>query len=1038
MLDHEDPAFARIFGTTTEEGAAEQQTAAAPPTTVSIEMTTEEAKAALEALENQNGAVADPFAEAEEKARKAAASEEANSNAAAAAARGRQLALAGLKKKRKKKPRPKPGEQQPDDDGVPETFVDEASKSQELAVQETMKKSARRRKSSRRQSTDAPAPSAETLAKEAHDNTNNNTDEKQKKARRRKSKDPSGTLVESGGRATPSNHHPDKQRRKKKRAPPPPPPPENPTVVPPPEEPTTTLLVDDGLSKKEKRKKSKEELQKLKEKLTQVLEKKEAEEAGAPAVLLHPIPETDEAPVVQPATTKSNEIGDIFGIENNNALFEATRIAAQNKKDNSANQIPAQSDHSFSTINLDETNHKNNKREAPVDLLSLPIGAAPAEQRPPEMDALLQPHPTNNGGLDGGPMEPEELVQRYHEAEKARNRKVKLMKMVIIALGFLFAVGLLGLVFMFAFGWLKSSDDNNNNAAPVGTTTATLGDIFLPPAALVEGTEAALAQPASPQFRAYDWLEQDPRRGEYEEWQLIQRFAVATVYFAMRKTSGPTSEEEDTWLRHDQSECDWGGPSNDLNPPRCDDNGRIQNLELSAVSGVQDDLVTSIPREITLLDQIQRLGMARNGVFSTWVDLMPSEMQRIASTFRMLSVAQNEIHTLIQPDSLLFKLSNLQELDASTNLLTGSIPSEFDTLLELRRLDLSQNSLSGGIPTLRDLSKLEYLSLSGNKIDGQIPPYIGLMFSLKWLDLGDTSVTGSLPTHLGQSSSLVSLDLSKTLLSGRIPSEIGTLGSTLRVLDLSENGIEGPLPSEIGQLSSLRRLSLSLSGLSGSIPSQVGGLASAEELLLSNTLLAGSLPTQLGSMTNLKRLEIAGNSHTGTICSEVGLLGNNLERLDLSKNGFNGLPTEVGLLSKLTFLDLSFNSMTGRVPLELDHLSSAQIIDISGNFMTGQLPSFQDAAAVRVLRLGGNYYTGSTLPTQLGLLTQLVELDLSETAITGTIPSEYSSLTNLEVLKLGGEVSGSIPKAICGPQLGTLSVNCEKVECGKCNCDCQG
>ena len=83
--------------------------------------------------------------------------------------------------------------------------------------------------------------------------------------------------------------------------------------------------------------------------------------------------------------------------------------------------------------------------------------------------------------------------------------------------------------------------------------------------------------------------------------------------------------------------------------------------------------------------------------------------------------------------------------------------------------------------------------------------------------------------------------------------------------------------------------------------------------------------------------------------------------------------------------------------MDLELLSSAQIIDLSRNYMTGQIPTFQDALSLRVLRLGGNYYTGSTLPTQLGLLTQLMELDLSDTAIDGSIPSEWGRLTNLQV-----------------------------------------
>ena len=52
------------------------------------------------------------------------------------------------------------------------------------------------------------------------------------------------------------------------------------------------------------------------------------------------------------------------------------------------------------------------------------------------------------------------------------------------------------------------------------------------------------------------------------------------------------------------------------------------------------------------------------------------------------------------------------------------------------------------------------------------------------------------------------------------------------------------------------------------------------------------------------------------------------------------------------------------------------------------------------LQLGNNDWTG-TLPTELGLLSaNLVSLGLSESKLTGSIPSEILFLTNLENLYL--------------------------------------
>lgn len=67
---------------------------------------------------------------------------------------------------------------------------------------------------------------------------------------------------------------------------------------------------------------------------------------------------------------------------------------------------------------------------------------------------------------------------------------------------------------------------------------------------------------------------------------------------------------------------------------------------------------------------------------------------------------------------------------------------------------------------------------------------------------------------------------------------------------------------------------------------------------------------------------------------------------------------------------------------------------------------------------------GPTIPTQLGLLTQLVELDLFEHALSGAIPSDLGKLTQLVTLNLAlNNVMGTIPTQLgLLPQLTTLQL----------------
>lgn len=72
----------------------------------------------------------------------------------------------------------------------------------------------------------------------------------------------------------------------------------------------------------------------------------------------------------------------------------------------------------------------------------------------------------------------------------------------------------------------------------------------------------ALNDPESPQARAYDWVVRDPKMAVvenedyyvYSDERLLQRFALATFYFA---TNGPQWGRSDKWLDYSIHECEW-------------------------------------------------------------------------------------------------------------------------------------------------------------------------------------------------------------------------------------------------------------------------------------------------------------------------------------------------------------------------------------------------------------------------------------------------------------------------------------------------
>ncbi|MBA0570798.1 hypothetical protein Golob_004406 [Gossypium lobatum] len=122
---------------------------------------------------------------------------------------------------------------------------------------------------------------------------------------------------------------------------------------------------------------------------------------------------------------------------------------------------------------------------------------------------------------------------------------------------------------------------------------------------------------------------------------------------------------------------------------------------------------------------------------------------------------------------------------------------EYGTNLNLvRSMDLSNNKLSGEIPVeVTSLVELISLNLSHNLLTGIIPEKIGEMRSLESVDFSVNKLSDSIPESMSSLSFLSHLNLSYNNLSGEIP-----LGTQLESFDPSSyngNHLYGlPLPKK--------------------------------------------------------------------------------------------------------------------------------------------------------------------------------------------------------------------------------------------------
>jgi hypothetical protein len=137
------------------------------------------------------------------------------------------------------------------------------------------------------------------------------------------------------------------------------------------------------------------------------------------------------------------------------------------------------------------------------------------------------------------------------------------------------------------------------------------------------------------------------------------------------------------------------------------------------------------------------------------------------------------------------------------NRLEGTLPPELGLASYLTRLDLSGNRLQGAIPAeLGNLRSLTALNLSENQLAGTLPPRLRLLRNLRILDLHENALTGSLPASLQDLISLEFLNLADNRFTGAVPPELGTL-TRLVTLRLDGNDLQGPLPETLTALTAL-------------------------------------------------------------------------------------------------------------------------------------------------------------------------------------------------------------------------------------------
>ncbi|KAJ0729495.1 putative protein kinase RLK-Pelle-LRR-XII-1 family [Helianthus annuus] len=129
-------------------------------------------------------------------------------------------------------------------------------------------------------------------------------------------------------------------------------------------------------------------------------------------------------------------------------------------------------------------------------------------------------------------------------------------------------------------------------------------------------------------------------------------------------------------------------------------------------------------------------------------------------------------------------------LDLSQNNLFGSLPTEVRDLKMLTTLDLSYNNLSGTIPSsLGGCGSLSGLYLTGNLFQGMIPPSLSSLKGLVELDISHNNLSGQIPRFL-ERFLLEYLNLSYNDFEGEVP-QLGVFANASAFSILGNNRLCG-------------------------------------------------------------------------------------------------------------------------------------------------------------------------------------------------------------------------------------------------------
>lgn len=372
-------------------------------------------------------------------------------------------------------------------------------------------------------------------------------------------------------------------------------------------------------------------------------------------------------------------------------------------------------------------------------------------------------------------------------------------------------------------------------------------------------------------------------------------------------------------------------------------------------------------------------------------------------------------------------LTGLEHLTLKNNILQGSIPKEIANLERLVTLDLTECFLTGTLPQRFESPHLTTLLLANNAISGRFfetddAPHLR---SIQEIRMENNLLTGTLHgASLTNVPHLETLSLSDNDLSGLIPGEeLGSLPA-LQYLYLDSNRFIGPLPGQLAQMGKSRLLELWVqdNALSGTVPASYVRFDRLHDFFIDRNKLTGALPPDLcGPEINSDFFTNASPEAERNYCDSIACPagsvafegvypcekcpGGEAARL---KNRYLGQTGECSNYEQRDVLKIFRDSTT-----KAGAWSGVSDWDDDGKAVCDMTGIACDAHGNIVEISLKNRRLEGHIPDEIGFLSFLETLDLSDNMLMGWVPSDlqWTSMTRLDLS--GNRIRGIVPPMLC-------------------------